>query len=200
MSFTAVEHDAEFASLTSAGENIAVSAGFPTTGFDGAKFKLNLPAGIQTGDFTWSSSDNNAVSVNAGEVTLNSTTHGAVTITAAPNSGNGDTYSYTFTVQHWFTHGADFTWTSLDKATSDCAAQGGTVPGRGLLTNGSVGAQGGGTTGKVGSLFGEWGNMSTGYAWPEDVWSQEGDDVDLYSGWYTPGVSQAGAVACVRNT
>jgi len=200
VSFTAVGHDAEFASLTSAGENIAVSAGFPTTGFDGAKFKLNLPAGIQTGDFTWSSSDNNAVSVNAGEVTLNSTTHGTVTIKAAPNSGNGDTYSYTFTVQHWFTHGADFTWPSLDRATSDCAAQGGTVPGRGLLTNGSAGMGGGGTTGKVGSLFGEWGNMVTGYAWPGDVWSQEGDDVDLYSGWYTPGASQAGAVVCVRNT
>lgn len=83
------------------GYSFAVNAGFPTTGFQNAQFKLVLN-GAAASDFNWRSGASWVSVSNEGEVKFiaegNKT---KVTITATPKSG-GAPLSYSFSLKTWF--------------------------------------------------------------------------------------------------
>ncbi|NIH16175.1 hypothetical protein [Serratia symbiotica] len=77
-------------------------AGFPTTGFKGAKFTLELNDGNQAPNYTWAS-DTSWVTVNDGVVAFSNTGTGKkVTITGTRKSGRGNVITYNFTLKSGF--------------------------------------------------------------------------------------------------
>jgi hypothetical protein len=133
----------------------AVGSGFPRTGFNGARFRINVEAGVPP--YTFSSSSG----VNQIDPT------GIVTIKGKDQS--------TFTVRDSSGATTAFTMQSLplffsipDKLLHNYhyASNGGRLP--------SIAQMTAATTGNptqyiraVGSLFGEWGNLMSGYGWPK---------------------------------
>lgn len=154
------------------GYTFAINSGFPKTGFSNAMFQLRIDGDtVNNADYSWSS-DQQWVSVNDGEIlfsgkaTSNTRT---VTITAIPKLG-GSTYSYTFTINKWFT-GDGNTQTNWQGASSYCSGRGG-LPGVLEMT----GALAGSTIRQVGALWSEWGdtgyysqqNLPSGNYWASD--------------------------------
>ncbi len=83
------------------GTNFGLNDGFPTTGFIGAEFTLNV-TGLAT-DYNWSSSNPSWVNVDSnGKVSFIAEGNSSpVTITATPVAG-GKPLNYDFTVTDWF--------------------------------------------------------------------------------------------------
>jgi adhesin/invasin len=153
---------AEFAGLRAGGQDFAVNSGFPTTGFGGAAFTLELPAGLSPADYTWSSSASwlTFTSVSGQEeVTMNgSGNSGDVTVTAMPNSGTGTAYRFTFSLNRWFIWNNDSDSSdSQDYNRNWCASRGYQTPSYQELTSAAPFRQDGPRV--VGTLWGEWGSI-----------------------------------------
>jgi adhesin/invasin len=139
-----------FTGITVNGHNFTVHDGFPTTGFTGAVFTLNVN-GFPT-DYNWASSAPSRATVDSsGNVSFTSQGSASpVTITATP-TGGGDTLTYTVTVGSWFTNMTAMIWSD---ASTFCADRSLSQPTPADLTKGT-GVRG------VGSLWSEWGRMGT---------------------------------------
>lgn len=83
------------------GFTFAKDSGFPTTGFTGATFKLNLET-VSASDYTWKS-DASWVSVTNGVVKFTGEGTGEkVTITGTPINNAGRAIMYSFSLKGWF--------------------------------------------------------------------------------------------------
>ena len=194
--------------VTANGNTFGAGVGFPTTGFSGATFTINLASSAPS-NYTWTASQNGSsptwMSVsNAGVVTFNSSSQpssGSVTITATP-IGGGTPLTYSFTLQNWFVNNGTNTATQANAASYCTGLDGYSQPTQAQLTNASLGNFG---TRGIGNLWSEWGSMGTyGSGWQSDgYWSSTtggsiGVFVDLDDGYAFSG-SPSGQryVACV---
>ncbi|MCK8148097.1 inverse autotransporter beta domain-containing protein [Citrobacter sedlakii] len=158
--------------VTVNGYTFAKDAGFPTTGFKGATFTLNLTTGSAT-DYTWAS-DASWVFVSAGVVSFTGKgTNGKVTITGTPKSG-GTAITYSFTLSSWYIYNGD-TRLNWSDAAVYCSAQSGYSLATVQQLNGSS-RYSAGTRGTLGGLWSEWGNLlnydSMGFT-GDNIWSSE---------------------------
>ena len=156
--------DVSFTVLTITGVSVnsfafPANVGFPSTGFIGAAFTININgAPAPSSSYTWS--DNSAlVSVsNTGTVTFTDNFppgSPAVTITATP-TGGGAPLNYTFQVRNWFiSNGA--TVMNHSDALNWCSARGYSMPASDAVTN-STGIGFSGARAANGLLWSEWGN------------------------------------------
>ncbi|WP_408064309.1 inverse autotransporter adhesin Ilp [Yersinia pseudotuberculosis] len=132
-------------------------AGFPTTGFVGAAFKVN--SGGDNSLYDWSSSAPALVSVSGeGVVTFNAvfpTGTPAITISATPKGG-GSPLSYSFRVNQWFINNNGVALNRADAATY-CANAGYTTASSSQVTNAIVWGIG---TRAMGNLWSEWGDFN----------------------------------------
>ena len=129
--------------------------GFPTTGFKGAMFTIELKNG-NASDFNWKA-DAPWVTVKDGVVSFNDTGTGSkVTITGTPISGEGKIISWDFTLKNWFINNGTTTGTDMDEA-SFCGSNFYKVPTIQQL-NGSERSDG--KRGTLGGLWSEWGNLT----------------------------------------
>ncbi len=132
-------------------------AGFPTTGFVGAAFKVN--SGGDNSLYDWSSSAPALVSVSGeGVVTFNAvfpTGTPAITISATPKGG-GSPLSYSFRVNQWFINNNGVALNRADAATY-CANAGYTTVSSSQVTNAIVWGMG---TRAMGNLWSEWGDFN----------------------------------------
>ncbi|VEN50813.1 unnamed protein product [Callosobruchus maculatus] len=139
------------------GYTYASNAGFPTTGFKGAEFTLELSNATAL-DYDWKA-DASWVSVSAGVVRFTDTgTKDKVTITGTPTSGQGKIIKYSFTLKSWFINNGNtgMTWPA---ANTYCSSQGYSLPTVQQLTGDS--GYVGGDHGTLGGLWSEWGNLSS---------------------------------------
>ncbi|AHM74682.1 hypothetical protein [Yersinia hibernica] len=138
------------AKLTHLSHTFAIDAGFPSTGFTGASFTLNI-SGLAS-DYIWSSSNTSWVTVdNLGNVTFTGQGDSSpVTITATPKVG-GRPQSYTFTLSDWFTLNEDV-MQDWSNAANWCTDQGMSQPTVLQFTLG-INIRG------MGSLWSEWGGQ-----------------------------------------
>ena len=140
--------------------------GFPTTGFTGATFTLNIGNGAPL-DFNWSSDatwvdvDINAV------VSFKGTGDGRkVTITGTPKSGIGPDITYSFTLRNWFiTDRQQVLWVD---AGPYCSAQGYSQSTAAQVSQNSGFVPTGVRT--LGALWNEWGSLGGTSAFPDDAY------------------------------
>lgn len=143
--------------VTVNGYTFAKDAGFPTTGFRGAKFTLELSGGSAS-DFDWTSDAPSWVSVSAGVVSFTGEgTKDKVTITGTPKSG-GTAITYSFTLGSWFINNGS-TPLNWSDAAAYCTAQSGYSQPTVQQLNGN-GGYARGTRGTLGGLWSEWGKLS----------------------------------------
>lgn len=142
------------------GYTFAADAGFPKTGFTGAKYTVQLNDGEAT-DYTWTSSASSWAQVDAnGEVTFTDKGDStAVTITATSKVDASKAIAYTFTLNDWYINPEiAMGWTA---AGSYCTAQGALLPTRLQLGGTAVAVGEENVRGTVGSLWSEWGDMNS---------------------------------------
>ncbi|HEQ3521870.1 TPA: hypothetical protein VGS91_004879 [Citrobacter freundii] len=139
------------------GYTFASNAGFPTTGFKGAAFTLELSNASAT-DYDWKA-DASWVSVSAGVVSFTGTgTKDKVTITATPKSG-GTAITYSFTLSSWYINDGSAVLRWSDSA-AYCSAQSGYSQPTVQQLSGSAGYNNG-SRGTLGGLWSEWGRLTT---------------------------------------
>lgn len=162
-------------------------AGFPTTGFTGANFRLKLKLASAT-DYTWSTNASWVSVTNDGVVTFTGTgTSDRVTITGTSNNGHGRVVAYSFTLKNWFISSGHMNLNWADANTYCSSRAGYSLPVVAQLTlhSGHVPTRLRGT----GALWNEWGNtlsypgavFSGAYNWsldPED----RGDHYSVHLG------------------
>ncbi|KFF76269.1 hypothetical protein IY40_25100, partial [Serratia marcescens] len=144
-----------FEALIVNGHLFPVSAGFPSTGFNGATFTLRLKD-ASASDFNWAANAS-WVNVNDGVVSFTGQgTGSSVTITATPKTG-GNAITYSFNLKKWFTNKGNqsMTW---EQANMNCS-----LPRVDELTNSTSRYVNGRWTPEnpsraVGALWSEWGN------------------------------------------
>ncbi|KAL1506423.1 hypothetical protein ABEB36_005793 [Hypothenemus hampei] len=141
--------------VTAHGHIFYVESGFPTTGFKGANFKINIH---KDKNFTFSSNQN----------WLGVNSDGIVTITAQPNAGNTDALititsesddevlSYSFNLDYWFVNAGKQRY-SIAEAEKYCADIGLSLPPYKIVTNADNVKQTGYRD--LGTLWSEWGNL-----------------------------------------
>ncbi|WP_330444749.1 Ig-like domain-containing protein (plasmid) [Pantoea agglomerans] len=132
-------------------------AGFPATGFKGAKFKIDVNNG-NASDYTWKS-DVDWVSVSSDAVvsfSAGGNTADHVTISGS-NSGGKVIVKYEFTLKTWFINNPDNFTLTFDDASAECSRKNGSIPSIFQLTGGSLSANG--LRGTLGGLWSEWGNL-----------------------------------------
>jgi len=144
-----------FVNITSNKVVFALGNGFPTTGSLGAKFTINTPDGPTR--YTWTSSQP-WVSVSAGgEVSFTgSPTSSTKSVTITAIQGNNH-LSYTFALQKWFAKGSSNA--TFSNVGAECRNNGGDVPEPMDIAGPLIAKR------VVGSLWGEWGNMSIPLFW-----------------------------------
>lgn len=131
----------------------AADAGFPTTGYDGAKMYFIVDGSTDNSmNYTWTS-DQPWVTTEGIEATMSGTAtppaaSRKVTITGTPKNG-GEVLTYTFTLEKWYRK-SEKTHINQEESTvvSGCLRVSGTPPYEAEITDGAVSA--------VGKLFGEW--------------------------------------------
>ncbi|MGP2888770.1 hypothetical protein ACTVM7_20095, partial [Serratia marcescens] len=165
------------------GYRFSADAGFPSTGFNGAKFILELKEG-EASHYTWSS-DAPWVSVNGnGEVSFTSKGNGQrVTLTGTAKDGGG-AITYSFQLKHWFKAGAQ--WAKWEGISMTCK-----LPAWAQLTTYNLSSD---REPKrvVGYLWGEWGgidaypgsNFSQSETWTSDIY--QFDEANSQHGTYYP--------------
>lgn len=139
--------------------------GFPTIGFENARFLLVVNNG--TGDrinsyYDWHTTDNTVASVSdAGEVNIKSPSPDEITIEAVPKT-SGDKIVYKFQLRHWISQYSYSSWNPIliSGAETYCNKQGGTLTPVNILTDANK-PNVGGTRGKIGTLYGEWGQSTS---------------------------------------
>ncbi|HCR4009775.1 TPA: inverse autotransporter beta domain-containing protein [Morganella morganii] len=176
----------ELKDITVNGHTFAKNAGFPTTGFTGATFTLNIDNGSAS-DYTWDS-DASWVSVRDGVVTfIREGSKRTVTITGTPANGSGKTLTYNFTLNSWYINGGSTLNNQFD-ANAYCRSHYYIVP-----TVAQMSLHSNHKPSKVrgiGALWNEWGNLdlygvdfSGNYYWSKDKsGTEDGYIVDLKSG------------------
>ncbi|MBJ3591163.1 inverse autotransporter beta domain-containing protein [Salmonella enterica subsp. enterica serovar Saintpaul] len=196
--------------IKSHGGTFAANAGFPKTGFDGAQFQFAMNGNIaNNSNYTWSvESGDSWLSVNTenGTVTFNNEGSDAV-ILATPKDG-GVPMEYVIDVRTWFINGPDNS-EGPDYTDTWCAAQPGgyTTPSYTQMTD-SVPPGGMGTTGIVGHLYSEWGDMFF-WGWSSGIssnrWASESSDTYRYRVAFSQGNLSVGyngaptTVSCSKN-
>ncbi|TBL58037.1 hypothetical protein [Hafnia paralvei] len=162
----------------------ASNAGFPTTGFKGAEFTLELSNASAT-NYDWKANAS-WVSVSDGVVSFTGTgTKDKVTITGTPKSG-GTAITYSFTLSSWYINDGD-TALSWSDAAAYCSAQSGYSQATVQQLNGNS-SHADGTRGTLGGLWSEWGDLSkysgAGFFGTTYGWSSEQRSSDNHYGVY----------------
>lgn len=184
--YTISSGNVSITSVSVGSHKFGATDGFPTTGYDQAKFELNLSSGSPA-DYDWTSSAS-WVSVSEGKVQFTGEGDGnTVTITGTPKQKGADVV-YTFTLSGWYdrTTRGRMNWNDANAA---CNAS----PGHRLPTvqqwNGSI-AHSNGVRGTIGGVWSEWGiNANTGRgAWSADATTTSNKHYVVMSG--TGGVQE----------
>ncbi|EGL0725793.1 hypothetical protein INM20_004078, partial [Escherichia coli] len=162
----------EVESLSVNGAKFRAADGFPKTGFDGAKFTLILTHNMKNTDYNWTSGIQGIQVDNNGMVTLEFIINKEVTITGTPKSNKGNKVTYKFSLQKWFIPQGIIqeSWSEMN---SYCIGNGYILPSSTDLVGSSTS---GAVPRKVGSLWGEYGNLTSydGIFRAEHYWLDSG--------------------------
>ncbi|GDW58224.1 adhesin [Escherichia coli] len=162
----------EVESLSVNGAKFRAADGFPKTGFDGAKFTLILTHNMKNTDYNWTSGIQGIQVDSNGMVTLEFIIKKEVTITGTPKSNKGNKVTYKFSLQKWFIPQGIIqeSWSEMN---SYCIGNGYILPASTDLVGSSTS---GAVPRKVGSLWGEYGNLTSydGIFRAEHYWLDSG--------------------------
>ena len=155
-----------FKDINSNGYTFAIGSNFPDTGFNGAKFTLNMPSGKTASNYTWSSNQSWVTVTSAGLVTFGDATSSTkkVTITAISNSTGEQSLAFTFTIGTWYLLDLN-NHLSWDDTNSYCSSQNAAMPNKAQMTSGT-------NIRGMGSLWAEWGSLLGNIA---DKWYRVSD-------------------------
>ncbi|WP_273831078.1 Ig-like domain-containing protein, partial [Serratia bockelmannii] len=158
------------------GYTFAADAGFPKTGFTGAKFTVQLNGGEAT-DYTWTSTATWAPVDANGNVTFTGKGDStAVTITATSKVDPSKAFAYTFTLNDWYINNGSTTMT-WSAANTYCTNQGAALATRLQLGGTQMTSGLYNVRGTVDSLWSEWGDLTkyTGSGFPSSngPWTSE---------------------------
>ncbi|WP_223519502.1 hypothetical protein [Pseudomonas sp. GL-B-19] len=134
----------------------AVSSGFPQTGFNGARFTINVNKGSPPYTFS-SSSAVNSIDPNTGVVTIRDRNRTTFTV----RDSSGATTAFTMQSLPLF-----FSVPANRYHNYANASGGGRLPNIAQMTAATA-SNPSQYIRAVGTLFGEWGNLMAGYGWPE---------------------------------
>ncbi|HFI4281139.1 TPA: Ig-like domain-containing protein, partial [Escherichia coli] len=146
----------EVESLSVNGEKFRAADGFPETGFDGAKFTLLLTHNMKNTDYNWTAGIYGINVDSNGEVTLSVLIRSEVTITGKPKNGKGNDVVFKFKIKKWFTSLGATSSNTWDIINTSCSY--GQMPSSLELAQRP---SGGVVPRKVGTLWGEYGNLKT---------------------------------------
>ncbi|WP_417648903.1 inverse autotransporter adhesin IatC [Escherichia coli] len=138
------------------GVKFRATDGFPETGFDGAKFTLLLTHNMKNTDYNWTAGIYGINVDSNGEVTLSVLIRSEVTITGKPKNGKGNDVVFKFKIKKWFTSLGATSSNTWDIINTSCSY--------GQMQSSLELAQrpsGGVVPRKVGTLWGEYGNLKT---------------------------------------
>ncbi|EHM3871145.1 Ig-like domain-containing protein [Escherichia coli] len=138
------------------GVKFRATDGFPETGFDGAKFTLLLTHNMKNTDYNWTAGIYGINVDSNGEVTLSVLIRSEVTITGKPKNGKGNDVVFKFKIKKWFTSLGATSSNTWDIINTSCSY--GQVPSSLELAQRP---SGGVVPRKVGTLWGEYGNLKT---------------------------------------
>ncbi|ELO1776180.1 Ig-like domain-containing protein [Vibrio fluvialis] len=174
-----VTYAVEIANISVNGYVFSTEAGFPSTGFIGAQYTLNVSDDAE--NYVWSSNADWVIVDDLGKVSLIADGNSApVTITAMPKHG-GEPLTYKFKVTKWFyNNSTSMNWSN---AADWCFTQGWNQPPYQELSNGK-------NKRSMGTLWSEWGEMSMykgagfveNYYWGATTYSDGHHVVDFNSG------------------
>ena len=146
----------EVESLSVNGAKFRAADGFPETGFDGAKFTLLLTHNMKNTDYNWTAGIYGINVDSNGEVTLSVLIRSEVTITGKPKNGKGNDVVFKFKIKKWFTSLGAASSNTWDIINTSCSY--GQMPSSLELAQRP---SGGVVPRKVGTLWGEYGNLKT---------------------------------------
>ncbi|EFH4553567.1 Ig-like domain-containing protein, partial [Escherichia coli] len=146
----------EVESLSVNGAKFREADGFPETGFDGAKFTLLLTHNMKNTDYNWTAGIYGINVDSNGEVTLSVLIRSEVTITGKPKNGKGNDVVFKFKIKKWFTSLGATSSNTWDIINTSCSY--GQMPSSLELAQRP---SGGVVPRKVGTLWGEYGNLKT---------------------------------------
>ncbi|EFN4744304.1 hypothetical protein FQG93_23245 [Escherichia coli] len=146
----------EVESLSVNGVKFRATDGFPETGFDGAKFTLLLTHNMKNTDYNWTAGIYGINVDSNGEVTLSVLIRSEVTITGKPKNGKGNDVVFKFKIKKWFTSLGASSSNAWDIINTSCSY--GQMPSSLELAQRP---SGGVVPRKVGTLWGEYGNLKT---------------------------------------
>ncbi|MHA5230645.1 inverse autotransporter adhesin IatC [Escherichia coli] len=146
----------EVESLSVNGAKFRAADGFPETGFDGAKFTLLLTHNMKNTDYNWTAGIYGINVDSNGEVTLSVLIRSEVTITGKPKNGKGNDVVFKFKIKKWFTSLGATSSNTWDIINTSCSY--GQMPSSLELAQRP---SGGVVPRKVGTLWGEYGNLKT---------------------------------------
>ncbi|MDV3088336.1 inverse autotransporter adhesin IatC [Escherichia coli] len=138
------------------GVKFRTTDGFPETGFDGAKFTLLLTHNMKNTDYNWTAGIYGINVDSNGEVTLSVLIRSEVTITGKPKNGKGNDVVFKFKIKKWFTSLGATSSNTWDIINTSCSY--GQMPSSLELAQRP---SGGVVPRKVGTLWGEYGNLKT---------------------------------------
>ncbi|EON4587398.1 inverse autotransporter adhesin IatC [Escherichia coli] len=138
------------------GVKFRATDGFPETGFDGAKFTLLLTHNMKNTDYNWTAGIYGINVDSNGEVTLSVLIRSEVTITGKPKNGKGNDVVFKFKIKKWFTSLGATSSNTWDIINTSCSY--GQMPSSLEL---ALRPSGGVVPRKVGTLWGEYGNLKT---------------------------------------
>ncbi|HBB8689942.1 TPA: Ig-like domain-containing protein [Escherichia coli] len=138
------------------GVKFRATDGFPETGFDGAKFTLLLTHNMKNTDYNWTAGIYGINVDSNGEVTLSVLIRSEVTITGKPKNGKGNDVVFKFKIKKWFTSLGATSSNIWDIINTSCSY--GQMPSSLELAQRP---SGGVVPRKVGTLWGEYGNLKT---------------------------------------
>ena len=159
--------------VTVNGYTFAEGSGFPTTGFTGATFTINIsPSPIS--DFSWTS-DASWVSVDNGVVKFTGDGTGDVVTILATPKGGGYPAKYSFKLNSWFINRGSsyYTWNNANRS---CQTETNYSLPTSQQLNGNGSRQG--TRGDIGGLWSEWGrltNYDANFDGQKQFWSDSSD-------------------------
>ncbi|EFL9446318.1 hypothetical protein HZ72_004995, partial [Escherichia coli] len=146
----------EVESLSVNGAKFRAADGFPETGFDGAKFTLLLTHNMKNTDYNWTAGIYGINVDSNGEVILSVLIRSEVTITGKPKNGKGNDVVFKFKIKKWFTSLGATSSNTWDIINTSCSY--GQMPSSLELAQRP---SGGVVPRKVGTLWGEYGNLKT---------------------------------------
>ncbi|TZA10619.1 hypothetical protein E0K98_12245 [Escherichia coli] len=138
------------------GVKFRATDGFPETGVDGAKFTLLLTHNMKNTDYNWTAGIYGINVDSNGEVTLSVLIRSEVTITGKPKNGKGNDVVFKFKIKKWFTSLGATSSNTWDIINTSCSY--GQMPSSLELAQRP---SGGVVPRKVGTLWGEYGNLKT---------------------------------------